>query len=170
VFAPSTAGVLVGKGVEILVSSGQTCLTAPWVRDPGGRVNDKQATPGEWTIMGAGAVMLIASFLNFASKTSAWGSGLFPIATLIVVYGVLMALQIVLTKFANVQMPDRLAGFTWEQLHLAFGVFALLMSLGWLISGIPSKSIGFWLLLLGSVALVVGALMLQRERNTGAIP
>jgi hypothetical protein len=131
-------------------------------------VGDRQITPGEWVIMGAAAVMLIASFLDFAFKTSAWGTGLFPIATLIAIYGVVMGAQIAMVKFAGASLPERVAGFTWEQIHVALSVFALLMSLGWLISGLPQKSIGFWLLLFGSVALVVGAVMLQRERHTGA--
>jgi hypothetical protein len=118
--------------------------------------------------MGAGAVMLIASFLDFAASTSSWGTGSFPIVTLIAIYGVLMGAQIAMVKFAGASLPERIAGFTWEQIHLAFGVFALLMSLGWLISGIPQKGIGFWLLFLGSIALVVGAVMLQRERHSGA--
>jgi hypothetical protein len=132
-------------------------------------VDNKQPTPGEITIMVAGAVMLIASFLDFASDTSSWGSGLFPIATLIAIYGVLMAAQIALAKYANVNLPDRVAGFTWEQVHLLLAVFALLMSLGWLISGISQKGAGLWLLFLGSIALVAGAVMLQRDRNTGAL-
>jgi hypothetical protein len=131
-------------------------------------VDNKQPTPGEITIMVAGAVMLIASFLDFALDTSSWGSGTFPIVTLIPIYGIIMAAQIALTKFANVHIAGRVAGFTWEQIHLVLGLFALLMSLGWIVSGIDEKGLGLWLLLLGSVGLVVGAVMLQRERNTGA--
>ncbi|MDQ1520194.1 MAG: hypothetical protein QOI55_1267 [Actinomycetota bacterium] len=131
-------------------------------------MDNKQPTPGEITIMAAGAVMLIASFLDFAGSTNSWGAGAFPIATLIAIYGIVMAGQIALTKFANVSLPDRVAGFTWEQVHLLLAVFAFLMSIGWLISGISSKGIGLWLLFLGSIALVAGAVLLQRERNTGA--
>jgi hypothetical protein len=131
-------------------------------------VDNKQPTPGEIVILAAGAVMLIASFLEFAGEDSAWGNFWFPIATLIPIYGILMALQVALTKFANVNLPDRVASFTWEQVHLMLGLFALLMSIGWLISGLDDTGIGFWLLLLGSVGLAVGAVMLQRERNTGA--
>jgi hypothetical protein len=133
-------------------------------------VDKKQPTPGEITIMAAGAVILIFSFFDFAGSTSAWGSGLFPVATLIVFYGVIMAVQVAVTKFGNVNLPDRVAGFTWEQVHLMLAAFALLMSLGWLISGVPDKGIGLWFLLLGSIGLVAGAVMLQRERNTGALP
>jgi hypothetical protein len=131
-------------------------------------VGDRQITPGEWTIMGAGAVMLIASFLDFASSQNAWASGAFPIVTLIAFYGVLMGAQIAMVKFAGASLPERIAGFSWEQIHLALAVFTLLMSLGWLISGLSHKGIGFWLLLLGSIGLVIGAAMLQRERHTGA--
>jgi hypothetical protein len=132
-------------------------------------VDNKQPTPGEIIILAAGAVMLIASFLDFAGDATSWSSGAFPIVTLIPIYGVVMAAHIALTKFANVQLPDRVGTFTWEQVHLVLGLFAALMALGWLISGIDDTGIGFWLLLLGSIGLVVGAVMLQRERNPGAV-
>ena len=141
---------------QILVSPAPACLTSA--------VHRKPPTPGELVILIAGGVMLIASFLDFASNQSAWASGLFPVATLIALYGVVMAGQIALVKFANAALTERVGGFTWEQVDLALAVFALLMSLGWLVSGITQKQIGFWLLLFGSIALVLGALMLQRER------
>jgi hypothetical protein len=131
-------------------------------------VGDRQITPGEWVIMGAGVVMLIASFLDFAGSNSVWSTGSFPIVTLGAIYGIVMGAQIAIVKFAGASLPQRVAGFTWEQIHLALAVFALLMSLGWLISGLSHKGAGFWLLLVGSIALVVGAVMLQRERHTGA--
>jgi hypothetical protein len=132
-------------------------------------VDNKQPTPGEITIMVAGAVMLIASFLDFAGDTSAWGKGAFPIATLLVLYGVVMALHIALTKYASVKLPDRVAGFTWEQVHLVLGIFAAVMGIGWLATDIGDKKLGFFLIFIGSIALAVGAVMLQRERNTGAV-
>jgi hypothetical protein len=132
-------------------------------------VQNQPPTPGEIVIMAAGAVMLIASFLDFSGDTSAWGSGAFPVATLIVIYGIIMATQVALARFANANLSDRVAGFTWEQVHLLLAVFAFLMALGWLISGISDKGVGLWLLFLGSIALVAGAVMLQRERNTGAL-
>jgi hypothetical protein len=131
---------------------------------------DRQSpTPAEITIMAAGAVMLIFSFLHFLLDTSAWGSGLFPIATLLPLYGVVMALQIALTKFGGVTLPESVLGFTWEQVHLALGSMAGLMALGWLLTDLGDKQIGMWFEILGAIALVVGAVMLQRERNTGAI-
>jgi hypothetical protein len=131
---------------------------------------DRQSpTPGEIIIMAAGAVMIVFSFLHFAADRSAWGSGLFPIATLLPLYGLVMALQIALTKFASVKLPDTVLGFTWEQVHLALGAMAALMAFGWLVTDYGDKQIGMWFEILGGFALVVGAVLLQRERNTGAI-
>ncbi len=128
-----------------------------------------QPTTSELIIMIAGAVMLVASFLHFRFDTSAWGTGNLPIATLLPLYGVVMAAQIGLTKFASVNLPDRVAGFTWEQVHLVLGILAGLMAVGWLLTDTGDKQIGLWLEVLGGIALAVGGVMMQRERQTGAI-
>ena len=79
-----------------------------------------QPTTSEMIIMIAGAVMLVASFFDFAridvKAGSAWGKYLFPIATLLPLYGVVMAAQIALTKFANVKLPDAV-----RRLHVGAG-------------------------------------------------
>ena len=126
-------------------------------------------TPGEIVIMAAGGAMLVFSFLYFYGDRSAWGSHLFPVATLLPVYGVVMALQIALTKFAGVELPDSVVGFTWEQLQLTIGAMAGLMAIGWLLTDTGDKQIGQWFEILGGIALLAGAVLLQRERNTGAI-
>jgi hypothetical protein len=135
---------------------------------------DRQSpTPAEIVIMAAGAVMLIFSFLHFGGSSkfgrSAWQSPFFPIATLLPVYGLVMALQIALTKYAGLKLPAAVIGFSWEQVHLALGVMAGLMAIGWLFTDLGDKQVGEWFEILGGIALVVGAVMLQRERNTGAI-
>ena len=131
--------------------------------------NQQSPTPAEITIMSAGAVMIIFSFVSFVADTSTWGRGLFPIATLLPLYGLIMALQIALTRFASLNLPDSVLGFTWEQIHLALGSMAALMAIGWLLTDYGPKQIGMWFEILGGIALVVGAVMLQHERNTGAI-
>ena len=126
-------------------------------------------TPGEIVIMAAGGAMLVFSFLHFYGDRSAWGSHLFPVATLLPIYGVVMAVQIALTKFGGVELPDSVVGFTWEQVHLSIGAMAGLMAVGWLLTDTGDKQIGQWFEILGGIALLVGAVLLQRERNTGAI-
>ncbi len=119
--------------------------------------------------MASGAVMLIFSFLDFSAKQSSWQRPWFPLALLMPLYGVVMGVQIALTRFANVKLPPRVAGFTWEQIHLALGMMAALMAIGWIVTDTFSKNFGLWIEVLGAIALAIGASMLQRERNTGAL-
>jgi hypothetical protein len=118
--------------------------------------------------MSAGAVMIVFSFVSFAGNTNTWGKGLFPIATLLPLYGLIMGLQIALTRFAGLRLPSSVLGFTWEQIQLALGSMAALMAIGWLFTDYGNKQVGMWFEILGGIALVVGAVMLQRERNAGA--
>ena len=126
-------------------------------------------TPGELTILIAGGVMFLASFLTFAGDTSAWGSYFFPVATLLPIYGMVMAAQIALSRLLNASLPRRFFGYTWEQFHLVVGFLAALMAVGWFITDVGPKGIGLWVEALGGIALAFGAVTLQRERNTGAI-
>src|SRR5262249_18390910 len=88
-------------------------------RTEGVMADQQSPTPGELTIMAAGAVMIVFSFVSFSNDRNAWAKGLFPIATLLPLYGLVMALQIALTKFAPLRLPRSVLGFTWEQIHLA---------------------------------------------------
>src|SRR5690349_18266854 len=98
------------------------------------------ATPGEIIIMVAGLVMLAASFLDFAGHTSAWGDGVFPIGALLPIYGTIMAAQVAITKYGNLNTRGRrVLGYTWEQLLLVIGLMAGLMSLAWLVTDLPTK-------------------------------
>ena len=125
--------------------------------------------------MAGGAVALIFSFFDFYSydtfagsgSTSVWGTGLFPVATLMVFFVVIMALQVALTTFAHVSLPPRPLGFTWEQVHLILGFFAIVNAVAWLLvsKGGASFGIGFWGVLIGCGAAFVGAVLLQKERG-----
>lgn len=128
----------------------------------------KPPTTGEIVIMAAAVVVLVGSFLDFAGGTNAWGSGSLPIVTLIPIYGVIMGAEVALTKLAQVELPTRVAGFTWEQIHLLLGFFAALMAITWLFA-VTSRGAGLWLLLVGSIGSLVGAVLLQQERRTGAL-
>ena len=130
---------------------------------------DTPPTPAELTILIVGAVMLVGSFFRFAGPANAWGTYLFPLATLLPLYGTLMAAQIGLTRFADVTLPDEVLGFTWEKGQLVFGLLAGLMAVGWLVTGIAGKGIGYWLEVFGGISVAAGAVVLQRERDSGAI-
>jgi hypothetical protein len=144
-------------------------------------VDSKKLTPAEIVILAAGVVVFVFSFLPFykipsisvagitargGGNLSAWSKGLFPVATLIALFGLIMAAQIAVAKFASVRLPERVLTFTWEQVHVALGLFAALLAICYLIvdKGGADFGFGFFLELIGAVALAVGAIMLQVER------
>jgi hypothetical protein len=127
-----------------------------------------QPTPGEWVIMAAGAVMLIFAFLPFytnGDSVSTFGEGLFPVATIIPLYGVIAAVQVAITRFGNVQFPPRIGGYTWPHIHVLLGLFATLLALAFLVldKGNADFGVGFFFELLGAIALLVGGILLLRE-------
>jgi len=90
-------------------------------------VNKGKLTPASSVILAGGAIMLFGSFLPFyefsilgvSRSWNAWSSFtnlfLFPLTTLIVVFGVVMAVQVALATFApGTSLPDRPLGFTWD--------------------------------------------------------
>jgi hypothetical protein len=123
--------------------------------------------------MAAGVVALAASFLDFYhsdvndSGVNAWASGVFPVATLMVVFVVVMALQVALARFTGAR-PEPPLGFTWEQVHLVLGFFAMVYAIAFLLTdrGFGTDlGIGFWGILVACVAAFVGAVLLRRERG-----
>jgi hypothetical protein len=137
----------------------------------GSKINLK-VTPGEILIMAGAIVTLVFSFLHFYSApsplsggVSAWGKGLVPVATIIVVFTVIMGVQVALTKLLSVDLGTGLAGFTWTQVHIALGFFATLLSLAFLVvsKGGADIGIGLIFMLIGSIACFVGAILLGNE-------
>ena len=69
-------------------------------------------------------------------------------------------LGLVRMKFANVKLPEPILSFSWKQIRLALSIFAVLLMFGFLILDTGyDKAIGFWLMMLGAIALVVGSVM-----------
>jgi hypothetical protein len=151
----------------------------------GSQVNLK-LTPGEIVIAAGAIVTLIFSFFHFYSYpsgpsvrlpngttigggggggVSAWGKGLIPVATLIVLLTVVMGVQIILTKVFNLDLGPGIAGFTWVQVHLALGFFAAVDAVAFLLVAKPGDTgVGLIFMLIGSIACLVGAVLLSRER------
>jgi hypothetical protein len=131
-------------------------------------VDKQQPSPGEWAMMAGGLVALIGSFLTFGTlikESSSWGEGFFLIATLIPIYCVAVGVLVALSRFANVNLPAQVLGFTWSQIHLVLGIFAALMALCW-IPVLDEKGAGLWVLVVASLAVAVGAVMNLRESAT----
>ena len=134
-------------------------------------MQNSKLTPGNLTILIGGIVGFIASFLPFYSfhgfTVSAWNSSSYLLgnATLPAIFGLIMALHVAGTSFGNVTLPPRVAGFTWNQIHLLLGLQATIMMVAWLArdKSVLSFGIGFVFMLLAAVALLVGAIMRSRE-------
>ena len=141
---------------------------------------EKNATPGEILVMAGAGVALIFSFLpfykvefgNFSDNTTAWGSGLFPVATLIPIFAGIAGVMVALVQFGNVRYPPGgILGFGWNSLLLALTFFGAVLAVAYLIvdKG-PGGGLGFgyWLVLIGAVGSLIGAVLMMNEAKTRA--
>ena len=151
-------------------------------------MNRVKLSPANVVILAAGVVILIGSFMAFykvsvagsgSVSVNAWDRGQFMIATLPALLGIFMALQVGLVAFGRIDMPNRLLGLTWDQVHLVLSLQAALLMLSFLARARPSATfdtfriettlgIGFWLMLVAAIGLVAGAFM--RIAATGRRP
>jgi hypothetical protein len=126
-------------------------------------VKEKPTVP-DWVMMGGGVACLLFSFFAFwdfgpVSK-NAYGSFAFPLATYVVLIGIIVGGSVALKVFVGTKLPEPILTFTWKQIRLALSIFAGLLMIGFLLlSDSPDKGIGFWLMFLGTIALVAGAVM-----------
>jgi hypothetical protein len=146
---------------------------------------DKLKVPvGNLVILAAGVVMLLSSFLPVfkaapvhgqAVSFTVWSKGFLGIATLPVFLGAVMAVQVALSTFAKgVNVPERVLGVAWDQLHLVLAAQTVLLTLSWLVVDRAEfnqgRQSGFWLMLLASIGLMAGAVvrLLEPEREPEA--
>lgn len=132
-------------------------------------------TTAEIIILVAGAAALLFSFFDwldfgrFGGGANAWDEGFLPTYTLVGIFGAGMAVFIALEIFANVKLPENVLGFSMPQVHLVLADYTALLTLSFLIvekSG-ADMGIGFFISLIASIGLVVGAFMLGKERPNG---
>ncbi len=137
---------------------------------------DSKVTPPVILILVGGGLVLIGSFLDFVSSgsfgVSAWDGDFvpFPVTIIPVLCGVAMAVHIGLTTFASVNLPDKVLGLGWIQIHLALAFQAVALMVTFLIveKGGADIGIGLWLMLIASILLIVGAVMRERESAPAA--
>lgn len=136
-------------------------------------VERKNPTTIDLVTLVAGGIVVVGSLLDFydysdfgaSISRSAWSSDLFSPVTLIPVLCAAVAIvHVALSSFTGVKLPERFLGLGWSQIHVAVGFQATVMMIAFLIQekdpyGI---AIGFWLMLLGSVAMLVAAVGRQR--------
>lgn len=145
---------------------------------------DNNPRPHELVIMIGGAVTFLFSFFTWfeygaadgtdsvvLASPSAWSSGLFPLATLVPVFGLIMAVGVALSRFANVEIPDSIAGFGRTQIHLLLSGYSVIITLAFFFytggaeegGATVSAKFGYFFSLLGAIALLVGSILEYRE-------
>jgi hypothetical protein len=141
---------------------------------------DKNPTPGEIVVMAGAGVALVFSFFpfykvevgDFSDNTSAWGSGLFPLATLIPIFAVIAGVLVALVRFANVRYPAAgFMGFSWNSLILALTFFSAVVAVAFLLvdrAVATDLGFGYWFVLIGAVGSLVGAVIMMNETRTRA--
>jgi hypothetical protein len=146
----------------------------------------KKFTASDIVILASAVVLLVASFLtwiDFGSPTfgaippqliqqlgidiprgteNAWDH--FPGFVYPLIAGVIAGVQVVMEK-VRPEMPSHVGGFSWTQIHLLLGIWALLsvIAVAFEDFGYGDKGIGLWLTLVAAAALLVGAILRSRE-------
>lgn len=122
-----------------------------------------------------GLVTLVFSFLAFFelgnSSVSAWDgdAGAFA-TTLPAILGLVMVIWIVL-ETTGVSLPEQILTFSPVQLKATWAISAAGIMISWLSAdfGGADKGIGFWLMLIGSLAMAVGAVMALLGKGTETV-
>jgi hypothetical protein len=120
----------------------------------------RQPTVADIVMFAGGAVTFLFSFLHFVDNTNAWGTGLFPVTTLIALLGLAMAVFVALEVLAGFRLPIFLT-FNYKQMYVTWGITAAGFMLCWLIvdKGSVDTGAGLYLMLIGSLAMAVGAVL-----------
>jgi hypothetical protein len=119
----------------------------------------RQPTVADIVMFVGGVITFIFSFLDFFEGENAWSSGLFPVTTIIAVLGLAMAVFVALEIFTAFTLPTFLT-FTYKQMYVTWGVVAAVFMLAWLILDTAAdKKSGLYLMLIGSLAMAVGAIL-----------
>lgn len=126
-------------------------------------------SPGKLTLLIGAAVTFVFSWFPWYSisgfggdfSRNAWQSGTFPMATWAPVLAVVVGFIVAVQAFKFLELPEKLWEFTLDQVVLILSIFALLVTLSYLIVDKGGASIGFGLIVcfLGTIAMVAGFFM-----------
>lgn len=123
--------------------------------------------PATIMLIGGGALLFIASILDwteFSSKTDVFG--IQWIFTLIIGGGV--AVLVVLSNFANVDLPDNVLGLSMNQIYLMLSFAAFLMMFGLQFG--EFREIGVLLGWVAAAVMTAGAVMEEQGSGSSAPP
>jgi hypothetical protein len=141
-------------------------------------VDINKLSRGEQVIAVSGIALFIFSFFKWYGvgggeiggveipgfSANGWDRTLGLFAALI---AIVMVAQVLLTKFADVKMPD-LGSITWGQVHLALGVLAaVFVIICFFDNGGADKKFGLFISLVAAIALAAGGFLRFQEEKAG---
>lgn len=142
---------------------------------------NRRLSGGSIAILAAAGVTLVGSLLHVFTfdvlvtsiNLSAWSSGIAPLVSLPAVLGLVMAGHVLLVSFGGDVRPPQLPfGLTWPQVDVALGLWSAFVMVSLLSGNVllggtsePKRGVGFWLMLLGTLGLAIGAIARARERG-----
>jgi hypothetical protein len=129
--------------------------------------------PQQIVLLASGAVLFLFSFFAFVTfsgfgssiSRNAWSGdlGLSPLSIFPALLGLAVAGLVAAVAFGNVKLPDRVLTLTWPQLFFTAGFASFFILFGLFLTietpGGVSFGFGFWLMLLASIGILVGAVM-----------
>ncbi len=125
-------------------------------------------SPGKLVLIIGAGVTFVFSFLpwfsfndHFTSSQNAWGSGLFPMASWAPVLALVAGFLVAAEAFEFVNLPEKIASFTLDQVVLVCSAVACLITISYIIVDKSPAGIGpgLWLCFLGTIALLSGYFM-----------
>jgi hypothetical protein len=129
----------------------------------------KRAEPGWLVLVLAGIAAGIGSFLPFYTydggvDLTVWNRSLFPTATLIPVFVVLIGLEALFVLLMGHEPRSPFLNLTWSQARLAGSAFAILLALAFLVQGRAGGNLGsgYAILSLSTLASYSGAVLARR--------
>ena len=135
----------------------------------------KQLSVANLVMLAGSVVAFIFSFLAFYKfgddGQSAWSGDAFAFATAVPAILALALAVVIVLELVGVDLPGEVLTFNWSQIKATWGIAAFGIMLSWLTvdSGGADKGIGFWLMMLGSIAMAVGAIMALLGKGTETV-
>jgi hypothetical protein len=135
----------------------------------------KQLSVANLVMLAGSVVAFIFSFLAFYKfgdeGQSAWSGDAFAFATAVPAILALALAVVIVLELVGVDLPAEVLTFNWSQIKATWGIAAFGIMLSWLTvdSGGADKGIGFWLMMLGSIAMAAGAIMALLGKGTETV-
>ncbi len=121
---------------------------------------DNNVKPSTIMLIAGGAVLFISTFLDWTDggSVNGWNTDFWGFQGWFVgIIGLLIGAGVAAKEFGNVSMPDNILTLNHDQLHMALGFSAFLITFGFQLSG--DTGIGILLGWIASAVIVAASIM-----------